>query len=111
MAGVVAVSIKSFDFSRGSHQCTLDSPTNVTGELFDNACRLFDEYWDGSPIRLIGVSTSKITKESMRQLNLLEQDKYIRQGKLESAIDDIRQKFGNDAIMRASFLDNQKKSP
>lgn len=108
MAGVVAVTVKAFDFSRGSHQCTLNSPTNVTSELYAHACQLFDEYWDGSPIRLIGVSTSKITKETMRQLNLLEQDKYIRQGKLENAIDDIRKKFGNDAVMRASFLDTAK---
>lgn len=114
MAGVVAIAIKNFDFSRGSHQCTLASPTNVTSELFANACQLFDEYWDGSPIRLIGVSTSKITKESMRQLNLLDQDKYIRQGKLENAVDDIRRKFGDDAIVRASFLSTQppgKKEP
>ena len=92
------------DFTRGSHQCTLTSPTNVTGELYDNACRLFDEYWDGSPIRLIGVSTSKITKESMRQLNLLDQDKYLRQSKLETALDGLRKKFGDNAVMRASFL-------
>lgn len=106
LASVVAVTIKNFEFSRGSHQCTLDSPTNVTSELYAHACKLFDEYWDGSPIRLIGVSTSKITRESMRQLNLLEQDKYIRQGKLEHAIDSIRKKFGENAIMRASFLEN-----
>ncbi len=104
MAGVVAVSVKAADFTRGSHQCTLTSPTNVTGELYDNACRLFDEYWDGSPIRLIGVSTSKITKESMRQLNLLDQDKYLRQSKLETALDGLRKKFGDNAVMRASFL-------
>ncbi|MCH5251886.1 MAG: DNA polymerase IV [Lachnospiraceae bacterium] len=112
LAGVVSVSIKDFRFSRGSHQCTLDSPTNVTSELYAHACELFDEYWDGSPIRLIGVSTSKITRESMRQLNLFEQDKYIKQGKLENAIDTIREKFGENAIMRASFLEakeNQEK--
>jgi len=103
-AGVVAVSVKNSDFVRGSHQCTLSSPTNVTGELYDNVCRLFDEYWDGAPIRLLGVSTSKISKDSMRQLNLLDQDKYIKQEKLDTAIDDIRKKFGNDAIVRASFL-------
>lgn len=104
MAGVVAVSIKNSEFARGSHQCTLHSPTNVTSELYDHACRLFDEYWDGSPIRLLGVSTGKLSRASMRQLNLLDQDKYLRQEKLDTAIDDIRRKFGDGAIMRASFL-------
>lgn len=106
-ASVVSVSIKNSDFVRGSHQCTLSSPTNVTNELYNTVCRLFDEYWDGAPIRLLGVSTSKISKDSMRQLNLLDQDKYLRQEKLDTAIDDIRKKFGNDAIVRASFLSTE----
>ena len=108
MAGVVAVSIKDSEFARGSHQCTLASPTNVTGELYDHACRLFEEYWDGSPIRLIGVSTAKITKEALRQLNLFDQDKYLRQSKLETAIDGLRKKFGDNAVMRASFLPSSR---
>lgn len=107
-AGVVAVSIKNADFVKNSHQCTLVSPTNATSQLYDHVSRLFDECWDGSPIRLLGVSTSKITSDSMRQLSLLDElsdDKTKRQEKLDSAIDAIRRKYGEDAIKRARFLE------
>ncbi len=110
-AGVVAVSIKNSDFVRSSHQCTLSSSTDSPDDLYEQVSRLFDECWDGSPIRLLGVSTSKITKETLRQLNLLDHEKIEKQQKLESAIDSIRSRFGKDAIMRASEKQAEKKFP
>lgn len=110
-AGVVAVSIKNNAFIKNSHQCTLASPTNATTEIYNHICRLFEECWDGSPIRLLGVSTTKISSESMRQISLLddwEPGHYQRREKLDSAIDDIRRKFGENAIMRARFLEHNK---
>lgn len=107
-AGVVAVHIKNTDFKKNSHQCTLVSPTNATSQIYDHAFKLFDECWDNSPIRLLGVSTSKITSESMRQISLLDQlseDKTKKLEKLDNAIDSIRKKYGEDAIRRASFLE------
>lgn len=104
LAGVVCVSIRYADFSQNSHQCTLASPSNSTETLFQESCRLFQELWNGSPIRLLGVSTSKLTKESLRQLNLLDQDNFIRQEHLASALQDIRRRFGEHAIIRASDL-------
>lgn len=111
-AGVVAVSIKNSDFMRSSHQCTLASATDSPDELYEQVCRLFDECWDNSPIRLLGVSTSKITKESLRQLNLFDHEKIEKQQKLDSAIDAIRNRFGKEAIMRASEKGlSEKRSP
>lgn len=104
-AQVIAVSIRNHDFCQNSHQCTMPAATNVTSELYHYACTLFDEAWDGSPIRLLGVSTSKLTKEHSRQLNILDGNFYIRQGKMEQAVDDIRKKFGKDAVFRASSLE------
>lgn len=103
-AGVVAVSIKNSSFMRCSHQCTLDTATDSPEELYEHSCRLFDECWDGTPIRLLGVSTSKITKETLRQLNLFDQEKMEKQQRLDSAIDTIRNRFGKDAIVQAGTL-------
>lgn len=103
-AGVVAVSIKNSSFMRCSHQCTLDTATDSPEELYEHSCRLFDECWDGTPIRLLGVSTSKITKETLRQLNLFDQEKIEKQQRLDSAIDTIRNRFGKDAIVQAGTL-------
>lgn len=105
MAQVVAVSIKDNHFNRGSHQCTLPSATNTTSELYHYVCELFDDFWDGSPIRLLGVSTSKLTTETVRQISITDSNFYMKQGKMEKAVDEIRKKFGDDAIFRASSLD------
>lgn len=105
LAQVIAVSIKNHLFQHVSHQRTLLSATNTIRELYDCVCGLFDECWDGSPIRLLGVSASKLTKEHTRQISLMDSRFYIKQGKLENAVDEIRKKYGEDAIFRASSLE------
>ncbi len=107
-ARVVAVSIKNSDFMRYSHQCTLATATDSPAELYQQACRLFDECWDGSPVRLLGVSTSKITKDSLQQLNLFDHEKLEKKQRLESAIDSIRSRYGKNAVMRASEKQDEK---
>jgi Nucleotidyltransferase/DNA polymerase involved in DNA repair len=107
-ARVVAVSIKNSDFMRYSHQCTLATATDSPAELYQQACRLFDECWDGSPVRLLGVSTSKITKDSLQQLNLFDHEKLEKKQRLESAIDSIRSRYGKNAVMKASEKQDEK---
>lgn len=111
-AGVVAVSFCDFEFHIFSHQTTLFTATNITNELHQVACRLFDEGWDGKPIRKIGIHTSRIlADDQMRQLDLFTMDQYEKYQKLDKAVDDIRLKFGENKIMRASYLskNNQNK--
>lgn len=101
---VAAVSIKNCYLAGGSHQKTLLSPTNVVSELHKHACELFDEFWDGSPIRQLGVHTSHVVKGGSQQLNLFDMDTFVRQGALEKTIDKIREKYGENSVMRASFV-------
>lgn len=103
MITVVSVSIKNCYLAGASHQKTLLSPTNVVGELHRHVCTLFDELWDGSPIRQLGVHTSRITNDQNQQLNLFDMDMFVRQGRLEKVIDQIREKYGDDSVFRASF--------
>ena len=124
----VSVTIRYHDLSDVSHQGILDASTNITKEIYDKACCLFDELWDGRAIRLLGVSTSRVSKgNSYRQLDLFDSAgnlqlpgedcvktsrenllKYEKLEKLDQAIDQIREKFGSDAVMRASFLNQDK---
>ena len=77
-------------------------------KIYEAACKAFDQGWDHAPIRLLGVSTSKATDESYEQYNLFDQDKFERLSKLNSAIDKIRDKYGDDAIVRACFAETHK---
>ena len=107
MATVVAVSIVNSEFHHASHQMTLLSATNTTNEIHRIACQLFDELWDGSPIRNLGIHTSKVVKgSSIRQINLFDMNRYERLSKLDVTVDKVRDRYGDDSIMRAIFLNN-----
>lgn len=108
-AEVVSVSIRDFEMKTVSHQKVMQAPTNLTGEIYEAVCQLFDELWDGTPIRLLGVYTSKVSREERgRQLSLFDTTDYEKMEKMDQAVDKIRKKFGSNSIMRASFLDNSR---
>lgn len=103
-AEVVSVSIKNNLLQSQGHQTVLAAPTNITAEIYQAACRLFEELWDGSPIRHLGIQTTRIKEESARQMSIFDTTDYEKLEKLDRAVDAIRGKFGTDAVRRASFL-------
>lgn len=108
-AEVVAVNIKYNDLSRASHQCELGHGTNVTNEIYETAARLFEELWDGRPVRLLGIQTSHVSRAGDgRQLTLFDDGSREKLERLDRAMDSIRERFGTDAIKRASFLRQDK---
>ena len=79
----------------------------MTDEIYENARRLFLEFWKGQPLRLIGVALTGLTDESFEQMSLFEDTKKKEQRqKLDAALDAIRMKFGNDKITRASIMNS-----
>ena len=101
---VVSVYFVDNEFRHTSKQLTLDSATNVTNEIYYHVCRLFDQLWNGNPIRLLGVQTSRATTEATRQYSLFETRDVEKLSKLDAAIDKIRDKYGEDSVKRASFV-------
>ena len=67
-------------------------------------CRLFDEKWDGTPIRLLGVSTKVASADNGRQMDLFDNTDYEKLEKLDRAMDNIKNRFGAGAVSRASDL-------
>lgn len=103
----VTVQLRFNDLTRASHQCPLPAATNITSEIYAHVCRLFDEMWDGTPIRLLGVSTTKVSHEDKgRQMSLFDDTDYEKLEKLDKAMDSIRAKFGSGAIRRASDMES-----
>lgn len=101
---VVSVYFVDNEFRHTSKQMTLDSATNVTNEIYHHVCLLFDQLWNGTPIRLLGVQTSRATTESLRQYSLFETRDVEKLSKLDAAIDKIRGKYGENSVQRASFV-------
>lgn len=104
-AEVLAIGIKTSDLKYNTHQLTLPNATNITTEIHSYACRLFQELWDGSPIRHLGIHTSRLTDCcDLRQWNMFDDTDYEKLERLDTAIDSIRRRYGIDAVKRASFL-------
>lgn len=103
---VVSVSLVDMDFKKSSRQMSLSAGTNITDKIYNYSCQLFDQLWDGTPIRLIGVHTSKASDERYMQYSLFDTAQNEKLEKLDSAIDSIRQKYGDNAIRRARFLED-----
>lgn len=108
-ASMVSVEIKYSSFQTASHQTTLQASTNDSGVIYGTACRLALELWNGSPVRLLGVRTSKLEDENApTQLSLfdLTDNKPLseKQKSLNEALDKIRSKYGKDAVVRGTLL-------
>ena len=63
LAGTVAVELKYADFTKASHQAPTLSPCNDTDAIYRLSCSLFDQVWNGEPIRLLGIRSSRHTAE------------------------------------------------
>lgn len=104
---VVQVQILDNEFHQTCHQTTLPSSTNITEKIYECACRLFDASWDHTPIRLLGVYTSRATSENYEQYDLFNMERNEKLEKLNSAVDAIRSRYGEDSIKRACFVEKE----
>lgn len=106
LCGNLCVELKDWRFNTRTHQMNLPEPTDSTSILYRYSCRLLEECWDRTPLRLMGVRAGKIQDEEYRQMSLFESEADAKRRKLESAVDQIRSRYGVDSIKRASFLRN-----
>lgn len=102
----ITVEVKDSEFIKKNHQCTLNSPTNTTAEVYETAVTLLTALWNNKPIRLLGLRTSMISTTANRQLDLFDSDRYEKQSKLDSAIDAIRKRYGADSVKRGTYLNS-----
>ena len=101
----VSVGIRYADFSYASHQRKLPSSTDLTWEIYETACRLFRELWNGRPIRHLRVHTGGIEgADSGRQLSMFDEFDYEKLSRMDQTVDGMRNRLGSDAVMRAVFL-------
>lgn len=105
-AEMISVGIKNSELHTVSHQMILPAASDITYEIYTAACRLFDELWDGAPIRHLGIHAGRLGEEQTRQLGIFDSVDYEKLERLDAALDKIRMRHGQDAVMRASFLES-----
>ena len=103
----VAVHLRTNAFIHFSHQMKMHGATNITTELYEAACRVFDEAWDQiTPLRQLGVQVTELSREPYQQFDLfsgMEPEQFERKLRLDETVDALRDKFGEDIIRRAKF--------
>ncbi len=88
--------------ARFGRQVTLPHYTALTHEVADTVLQLFSDYWQGMPVTHLYVSLNQLSRDNVQQLDLFNDRAAALD--LETAIDEIKDKYGSDAIMRASSL-------
>ena len=103
----VSVHLRSSGFEHCSHQTMLHGATNITREIYEVACQIFEEVWDHiTPLRQLGVQVTRLSHEPYQQYDFfsgLTPQQYERKLKLDETVDSLRDKFGEDVIRRAKF--------
>ena len=107
-ANVVNVQIKTNEFKVFSHQRKLDFATDSTKIIGKEAKKLLTEIYNNTPIRLIGVSVSSLVEKEERQISLFENIENEKQKKIDSVLDNIKEKYGYEAITRAGKMQIDK---
>ena len=102
---LIVVKIRRKDFRTYTRQTRVQPATQQTRPIADAATRLLKEWRSEQPhasVRLLGVAARELT--DVPQLELFASNDAQRDRHLDATLDDIRAKFGKDAVARASTL-------
>lgn len=87
------------------HQIKLDQATDVENVILSNALMIFDKYYEGLPIRKVTISCGRLQEKSGVQLNIFDNiEKIKEQEQIDEAILEIKDKYGKNALLKASSL-------
>lgn len=106
----ISVHLRTSDFMHMSHQKMLHDATNITKQIFDCACEIFEEAWDQvTPLRQLGIQVTRLSDEPYCQYDLFSDMtpvQHEKKLKLGETVDALRDKYGEDIIRRAKFAQN-----
>jgi len=105
MGRTVSIKVRFADFTTITRSATSDLPVDGTGSITSEAARLLDAIDISSGVRLLGVSVSQLSSGVARQLTL-EDLNQSSDDAIDPVVDEIRNRFGGDAIGLAASMSN-----
>jgi DNA polymerase IV len=103
----VTLKLKTADFRIRTRASSLDSPTQLAQRIFAVARILLERETDGTRFRLLGVGVSGIaTAHDADPADFVDG----RAVEAEHAVDRVRARFGDDAVVRGLAFDGPRKS-
>ena len=105
-AGAITLKMKTSSFQIITRSRQLGMPTQLAEVLYQSALPLLDELADGRRYRLIGIGTARFADPADADQPDLLGGNISGQAKLAEAVDAVRKKFGDPAIVKGrSILD------
>ena len=101
-AKTVSLQLKDTHFKQMTRSLTVSKPIQHMNELYPLVEGLFDDHWEGQPLRLIGVYTSNLvhTNKTTEPLNLFNYQSFVGEGKIRKTMEEIKNKYGADLIQK-----------
>lgn len=103
----VTLKYRDENFRTTTHARSGKTPTNVASDLFQIASALFDEVHGSLKVRLLGIGVSGFSDPV--QKSLFEEETPRRGARIDELRDTVRKRFGKEALVRASDLEDEKK--
>ncbi|WJH34513.1 DNA polymerase IV [Paenibacillus aurantius] len=113
VGSTIQITIRDPDMRTITRSCTVPVPTENYEDLYREACRLFEANWQaGKPVRLLGITLQNLQPkaESAIQLDLFSYEQQPKKESLTQAMDRIRDKFGESAILTAGMIGSDPSS-
>ena len=101
-AKTLTLKLRYGDFKTITRSSTFDKATNTTETLWQEAREVFSKWHKESAghLRLLGFGASGLMTEGAGQKELFVNPEEERQRRLDQAYDEIKNKYGNDAVKR-----------
>ncbi|WNS46915.1 DNA polymerase IV [Paenibacillus sp. MMS20-IR301] len=107
VAAGVQLTIRTPDMKTITRSRQLEAPTESAEDIYKAACDQFARHWKGDkPVRLLGVTLHGLTpkEEAAIQLDLFDYERQPKKESLNKAMDMLRNKFGENAVLTAGML-------
>lgn len=108
-ASLVSIHIRNNRLFRYSHQVQLQTYFKSTIELYEIVKSLIDEVWKGEPVRQMGIAVSGFASDDEVQMSFFDNAEREVDEKLDEAVDMLRDRYGNECIVRGSFVNTNIK--
>jgi DNA polymerase IV len=102
----ITLKLKTADFRQRTRSQSIHAPTQLAAKIFATSREMLAKEIDGTSFRLIGTGVSALRVGSAADdTDMLDR----RSAHAERAIDDLRKKFGNAAVIRGIAYDGPEK--
>jgi DNA polymerase-4 len=104
----VTLKLKSAGFRLRTRARHLMISTQLASVLYETGLQLLAREIDGTAFRLIGIGLSGLSEADGRDPTDLIEPAVARKAAAERAMDRVRTRFGNDAVIRGKLYDRRK---